>query len=150
MDRAGRRSHGRTRTQDEEDADLRARGDRRPDEEDARAEEGEWATSDVSGELIDAREVRAAQKEVTEFMKEIELCENSTADDCWASTFKPRRGVVVQQRCFEIKCASVSHAAHAKVQSLCQEGTENGECDVKCIEGYTIASNTLKCKAVDF
>ena len=27
--------------------------------------------------------------------------------------------------------------------------TENGECGIKCIEGYTIASNTLKCKAVD-
>ena len=57
---------------------------------------------------------------------------------------------VVRQRRFEIKCVSVSHVAHAKVQSLCQEGTENSECDVKCIEGYTIASNTLKYKAVDF
>ena len=60
------------------------------------------------------------------------------------------RKCVVRQRCFQIKCASVSHVAHAKVQSLCQEGTENSECDIKCIEGYTIASNTLKCKAVDF
>ena len=49
----------------------------------------------------------------------------------------------------EIKCASVSRVAHAEAQSLCQEVTENGECDIKCIEGYTIASNTLKCKAVD-
>ena len=49
---------------------------------------------------------------------------------------------------FEIKCASVSHVAHVE-ESLCQEGTENGERDIKCIEGYTIASNTLKCKAVD-
>ena len=57
---------------------------------------------------------------------------------------------VVRQRCFEIKCASVSHVAHAEVQSLCQDGTENSGCDIKCIEGYTIASNTLKCKAVDF
>ena len=57
---------------------------------------------------------------------------------------------VVRQRCFEVKCASVSHVAHAKVQSLCQEGTENSECDIKCIEGCTIASNTLNCKAVDF
>ena len=56
----------------------------------------------------------------------------------------------VRQRCFEIKCASVSHVAHAEVQSLCQEGTENSGCDIKCIEGYTFASNTLKCKAVDF
>ena len=56
---------------------------------------------------------------------------------------------VVRQRCFEIECDSVSHVAHAKAQSLCQEGTENSECDNKCIEGYTIASNTLKCKAVD-
>ena len=54
------------------------------------------------------------------------------------------RKCVVRQRCFEIKCASVSHVAHAKLQSLCQEGKENSEC-----EGYTIASNTLKCKAVD-
>ena len=60
------------------------------------------------------------------------------------------RKCVVRQRCFEIKRASVSHAAHAKMQSLCQEGTKNSECDIKCIEGYTIASNTLKCKAVDF
>ena len=57
---------------------------------------------------------------------------------------------VVWQRCFEIKCAGVSHAAHAKVQPLCQEGTENTECDIECFEGYTIASNTLTCKAVDF
>ena len=56
----------------------------------------------------------------------------------------------VRQRCFEIECDSVSHAAHAKVQFLCQEGTENSECDIKCIKRYTIASNTLKCKAVDF
>ena len=57
------------------------------------------------------------------------------------------------QRCFEIKCASVHHVhhvAHAKVQSLCQERTENSECDIKCVEEYTIASNTLKNKAVDF
>ena len=55
----------------------------------------------------------------------------------------------VQQRCLEIKCASASHVANAEVQSLCQGVTENSGCDVKCIEGYTIASNTLKCKAVD-
>ena len=41
---------------------------------------------------------------------------------------------VVRQRYFEIKCASVSHVAHAEVQSLCQEWTENSECDIKCIE----------------
>ena len=35
------------------------------------------------------------------------------------------------------------------MQSLCQEGTHNSGCDTKCIEGYTIASNTSKCKAVD-
>ena len=40
--------------------------------------------------------------------------------------------------------------SHAKVQSMRQEWTENSWCDIKCIEGYTIASNTLKCKAVDF
>ena len=57
---------------------------------------------------------------------------------------------VVRQRYFEIKCASVSHVAHAEVQSVCQEWTENSGCHIKCIEGYTIASNTLKCKAVDF
>ena len=57
---------------------------------------------------------------------------------------------VVRQRYFKIKCASVSHVAHAEVQSLCQEWTENSECDIKCIERYTIASNTLQCKAVDF
>ena len=32
----------------------------------------------------------------------------------------------VQQRCFEIKCVSASHAAHAEAQSLCREVTENG------------------------
>ena len=57
---------------------------------------------------------------------------------------------VVRQRCFEIECACVSHVADAEVQPLCQEGTENSACDIKCSEGYTIASNTLKCKAVDF
>ena len=57
---------------------------------------------------------------------------------------------VVRKKSFEIKCASVSHVAHAEVQSLCQERTENSECDIFCIDGYTIASNTLKCKAVDF
>ena len=55
----------------------------------------------------------------------------------------------VQQRCFEIQCASASHVAHAEAESLCQEVTENDECHIKYIEGYTIASNTLKCKAVD-
>ena len=35
------------------------------------------------------------------------------------------------------------------MQPLCQEWTENSACDIKCIEGYTIASNTFKCKAVD-
>ena len=53
------------------------------------------------------------------------------------------RRSVVRQRCFEIMCASVSHVAHAEVQSLCEEGTENSGCDIKCIELYTIASNTL-------
>ena len=56
---------------------------------------------------------------------------------------------VVRQRCFEIKCGSVSHVAHAEVQFLCQEWTVNSGCDIKCIEGYTIASNTLRRKAVD-
>ena len=54
------------------------------DKEGAHDEEGEWATDDLSGEFIDASEVRAARKEETEFMKEIELCDDSTADeDCW-------------------------------------------------------------------
>ena len=57
---------------------------------------------------------------------------------------------MVQQRCFEIKCAGASHVAHAEAQSLRQEVTENGECDIKCIEGHTIASNTLKRNAVEF
>ena len=50
---------------------------------------------------------------------------------------------VVRQRCFEIECASVSHVAHAEVQSLCQEWTENSRCDIKCIEEYSIASHTF-------
>ena len=57
---------------------------------------------------------------------------------------------VVRQRYFEIMCASVSHVAHAEVQSVCQEWTENSGCDIKCIEEYTVASNTLDCKAMDF
>ena len=52
------------------------------------------------------------------------------------------RKCVVRQRCFEIECASVSHVAHAEVQSLCQEWTENSGCDIKCIEEYVIASHT--------
>ena len=55
----------------------------------------------------------------------------------------------VRQRCFEIKCAGVSHVAHAEVQFLCQGWTENSGRDFKCIEEYTITFNTLKCKAVD-
>ena len=62
----------------------------------------------------------------------------------------PLRKCVVRQRCFEIKCASVYHVAHAEVQSLCQERTKNSWCGIKCIEWSTIASNSLKCKAVDF
>ena len=56
---------------------------------------------------------------------------------------------VVRQRCFGIEHAGVSRVAHAKVQSLCQKWTVHGWCDIKHVEGYTIASNTLKCKAVD-
>ena len=57
---------------------------------------------------------------------------------------------VVRQRCFEIECASVSHVAHVEAQPVRQEGTENSWCDIKCIEGCTIALNTLRCKAVEF
>ena len=48
----------------------------------------------------------------------------------------------VRQSCFEIECDSVFHVAHAEAQSLCQEVTEKGECDFKCIEGYTILPET--------
>ena len=60
-----------------------------PDEEDARPEEGEWATDDLSCEFIDASEVRATRKEETESMNEIELYEDSTTKDCWSSTGMP-------------------------------------------------------------
>ena len=53
---------------------------------------------------------------------------------------------VVRQRCFEIKCASVSHVAHAEVDFLCQEGTENNGCDITCIDGYAIASEDFDWK----
>ena len=33
---------------------------------------------------------------------------------------------------------------------MSRRDTENSECDITCIEGYTIASNTLTCNAVDF
>ena len=59
------------------------------DEEDARPEEGEWATDDLSGEFIETSDVRAARKEETEFMIEIELLEDSAAEDCCSSTGKP-------------------------------------------------------------
>ena len=49
------------------------------------------------------------------------------------------RKCVVRHRCFEIKCDSVSHVAHAKVQFLCLEVTENSECDIERFEVYTIA-----------
>ena len=49
---------------------------------------------------------------------------------------------MVRQKCFEIECDSVFHVAHVEARSLCQEVTENSECDFKCID-------TLKCKAVD-
>ena len=60
-----------------------------PHEEDARPEDDEWATDGLSGEFIDDSEFRAARKEETEFMSEIELCEGSSAEDCWSSTGKP-------------------------------------------------------------
>ena len=57
---------------------------------------------------------------------------------------------VVRQRCSDIEHVGVSHVAHAEVQSLCQEWTVHGWCDIKHVEGYTTASNTSKCKAVEF
>ena len=57
---------------------------------------------------------------------------------------------VVWQRCFGIEHAGVSRVAHAEVQSLCQEWTVHGWCDIKHVEGYTTASNTSICKAVEF
>ena len=44
-----------------------------PNEEDARLEEVEWTTDDLSGEFIDGSEVVAARKEETEFIDEIDL-----------------------------------------------------------------------------
>ena len=90
-----------------------------------------------------------------DYFNEIVLCISTCPSRQHLSSHEPvcdllLRKWVVRQRCFEIKCASVSHVAHAKVQSLCQEGTQNSGCDIKCIEGYAIASNTLKRKAVDF
>ena len=51
--------------------------------------EGDCATDDESGKSIAASEVRAARKEETEFMNEIQLSEDSTSEDCWSSTGKP-------------------------------------------------------------
>ena len=65
----------------------------------------------------------------------------------WAPLWRKR---VVRQRCFGIKHAGVSRVAHGEVQLLCQEWTVHGWCDIKHVEGYTIASNTSKCKAVEF
>ena len=53
------------------------------------------------------------------------------------------------QRCFGIEHAGVSRVAHAEVQFLCQKWTVHGWCDIKHVEGYTVASNTSKCKAVE-
>ena len=40
--------------------------------------------------------------------------------------------------------------SHMRKCSPCvKKGTENSECDIKCIEGYTIASNTIRRKAVE-
>ena len=40
---------------------------------------------------------------------------------------------------------------HMRKCSPCvKKGTENSECEIERFEGYTIASNSLKCKAVDF
>ena len=57
---------------------------------------------------------------------------------------------MVRQRCLGTKRAGVSRVAHAEVQFLCQEWTVHGRRDIKHVEGYTIASNTSKCKAVEF
>ena len=61
-----------------------------------------------------------------------------------------RKRSVVRQRCSDIEHVGVSHVAHAEVQFLCQEWTVHGWCDIKHVEGYTTASNTSKCKAVEF
>ena len=58
------------------------------EDEGARPAEGERATDDLCGELVGASEVRAALKGEPEFMTEIELCEDSTAERCWASNGK--------------------------------------------------------------
>ena len=90
-----------------------------------------------------------------DYFNEIVPCISTCPNGQHLASHKPvcdllLRKWVVRQRGFEIKCASVSHVAHAEVHFLCQEGTENNGCDIKCIDGYAIASNTLKCKVVDF
>ena len=57
---------------------------------------------------------------------------------------------MARQRCSDIEHVGVFHVAHAEVQSLCQEWTVHGWCDIKYVEGYTTASNTSKCKAGEF
>ena len=47
---------------------------------------------------------------------------------------------VVRQWCYTVKCFNFLHIQHAEVQSLCNEG---------CSEGHEVATNTLKCQAVD-
>ena len=89
-----------------------------------------------------------------DYLNEIVPCISTCPSGQHLASYEPvcdflLRKCVVRQRCFEIECDSVSHVAHAEAQALCQKWTEKGECDFKCIEGYTIVSNTLKCKAVD-
>ena len=52
-------------------------------------------------------------------------------------------------RCSTVKCFNVPHIQHAVVQSLCNEGQEHVGCDIQCSKGYVVATNTLKCQAVD-
>ena len=57
---------------------------------------------------------------------------------------------VVRQRCLasSMLASLVSHMR--KCNSCVKKWTVHGWCDIKHVEGYTIASNTSKCKAVEF
>ena len=95
MNQPGRRGHGRSLTWGPDGPEtsgmricrLEVHDDL--DEEDARPQEGERATDDPSGDFIDNSKDRAARKEETKFMNEIEFCEHSAAKDRWRSTGKP-------------------------------------------------------------
>ena len=89
-----------------------------------------------------------------DYQNKLKPCKSSCPDGMHLASHDPvcdpiLRKWVVRQRCYTVKCLNVPHIQHAEVQSLCNEGQEHDGCDIHCSKGYEVATNTLKCQAVD-